>query len=93
MSTVSIRPRPPTRRDRNLTTPHRAGTPSGSPLVTRETLPHVSANWETFFERMESGLTGARVLVTGGSGGIGAACVRLFAAEGAHVVVHYNTGP
>ncbi len=41
---------------------------------------------------MESGLTGARVLVTGGSGGIGAACVRLFAAEGADVVVHYNTG-
>ncbi len=41
---------------------------------------------------METGLTGARVLVTGGSGGIGAACVRLFAAEGARVVVHYNTG-
>ena len=41
---------------------------------------------------MESGLRGARVLVTGGSGGIGAACVRLFAAEGADVVVHYNTG-
>ena len=32
------------------------------------------------------------MLVTGGSGGIGAACVRLFAAEGADVVVHYNTG-
>jgi hypothetical protein len=29
------------------------------------------------------------VLVTGGSGGIGAACLRLFAAEGARVVVHY----
>jgi 3-oxoacyl-[acyl-carrier protein] reductase len=41
---------------------------------------------------METGLQGARVLVTGGSGGIGAACVRLFAAEGAHVVVHYNRG-
>ena len=41
---------------------------------------------------MESGLTGARVLVTGGSGGIGGACVRLFAAEGARVVAHYNTG-
>jgi len=32
------------------------------------------------------------VLVTGGSGGIGAACVRLFAAEGADVVVHYHRG-
>ena len=41
---------------------------------------------------METGLKGARVLVTGGSGGIGAACVRLFAEEGAHVVVHYRRG-
>jgi 3-oxoacyl-[acyl-carrier protein] reductase len=41
---------------------------------------------------METGLKGTRVLVTGGSGGIGAACVRLFAGEGAHVVVHYHRG-
>jgi 3-oxoacyl-[acyl-carrier protein] reductase len=41
---------------------------------------------------METGLSGTRVLVTGGSGGIGAACVRLFAAEGAEVVVHYHRG-
>jgi 3-oxoacyl-[acyl-carrier protein] reductase len=41
---------------------------------------------------MKTGLEGARVLVTGGSGGIGAACVRLFASEGAHVVVHYHRG-
>ena len=41
---------------------------------------------------METGLSGKRVLVTGGSGGIGAACVRLFAAEGAEVVVHYHRG-
>ena len=39
---------------------------------------------------MQTGLTGQRVLVTGGSGGIGAACVRLFAGEGAHVVVQYH---
>jgi 3-oxoacyl-[acyl-carrier protein] reductase len=32
------------------------------------------------------------VLVTGASGGIGAACARAFAAEGAAVVVHYHRG-
>ena len=37
---------------------------------------------------MRTGLESARVLVTGGSGGIGSACVRLLAAEGANVVVH-----
>jgi 3-oxoacyl-[acyl-carrier protein] reductase len=41
---------------------------------------------------VETGLAGKRVLVTGGSGGIGAACVRLFAAEGAEVVVHFHQG-
>ena len=41
---------------------------------------------------MRTGLEQARVLVTGGSGGIGAACARLFAAEGADVVVHYHHG-
>src|SRR5262245_43726856 len=40
---------------------------------------------------MDTGLAGKRVLVTGGAGGIGLACVRAFAAEGAEVVVHYNT--
>ena len=41
---------------------------------------------------MNTGLSGKRVLVTGGSGGIGAATARAFAAEGAEVLVHYNRG-
>jgi 3-oxoacyl-[acyl-carrier protein] reductase len=41
---------------------------------------------------MQIGLRNKRVLVTGGSGGIGSACARLFAAEGADVVVHYHRG-
>jgi 3-oxoacyl-[acyl-carrier protein] reductase len=40
---------------------------------------------------VDTGLAGKRVLVTGGAGGIGSACVRAFAAEGAEVVAHYNT--
>jgi 3-oxoacyl-[acyl-carrier protein] reductase len=41
---------------------------------------------------MDTGLAGARVLVTGASGGIGAAAARAFAAEGARVAVHYHRG-
>jgi NAD(P)-dependent dehydrogenase (short-subunit alcohol dehydrogenase family) len=41
---------------------------------------------------VETGLAGKGVVVTGASGGIGAACARLFAAEGANVLVHYHRG-
>jgi 3-oxoacyl-[acyl-carrier protein] reductase len=41
---------------------------------------------------VDTGLSGKRVVVTGGSGGIGSACARAFAAEGARVVVHYFRG-
>ena len=40
---------------------------------------------------MDTGLSGTRVLVTGGAGGIGTEIVRAFAAEGATVAVHYHT--
>ena len=41
---------------------------------------------------METGLAGKGVVVTGASGGIGAACARAFAAEGARVLVHHHRG-
>jgi 3-oxoacyl-[acyl-carrier protein] reductase len=47
---------------------------------------------ESSLRRMETGLRGKRVLVTGASGGIGSACARAFAAEGAAVFLHFNAG-
>lgn len=41
---------------------------------------------------MDTGLEGKGVLVTGASGGIGAACSRAFAAERARVACHFNLG-
>jgi len=41
---------------------------------------------------VDTGLDGVGVVVTGASGGIGAACARAFAAEGARVFVHYHRG-
>jgi 3-oxoacyl-[acyl-carrier protein] reductase len=41
---------------------------------------------------METGLSGKGVLVTGASGGIGAACARAFTAEGARVALHFHRG-
>jgi 3-oxoacyl-[acyl-carrier protein] reductase len=41
---------------------------------------------------VETGLAGNGVLITGASGGIGAACARALAAEGARVAVHFHTG-
>jgi 3-oxoacyl-[acyl-carrier protein] reductase len=41
---------------------------------------------------VDTGLSGKRVLVTGASGGIGAACARTFAGEGSRVALHYHRG-
>jgi 3-oxoacyl-[acyl-carrier protein] reductase len=41
---------------------------------------------------METGLERKRVLVTGASGGIGSACARAFAAEGARLFLHCHRG-
>jgi 3-oxoacyl-[acyl-carrier protein] reductase len=40
---------------------------------------------------VDLGLAGARIIVTGGAGGIGATTCRVLAAEGARVVVHHRT--
>ena len=41
---------------------------------------------------VDTGLAGKGVVVTGASGGIGSACARAFAAEGARVAVHFHRG-
>jgi 3-oxoacyl-[acyl-carrier protein] reductase len=42
--------------------------------------------------RIDTGLEGKGVVVTGASGGIGSACARALAAEGARVLVHFHRG-
>ena len=42
--------------------------------------------------RVDTGLSGKRVLVTGASGGIGSACARAFVAEGSRVALHFHQG-
>ena len=44
------------------------------------------------FAAVDTGLRGKGVLVTGASGGIGSACARAFAGEGAQVALHYHLG-
>jgi 3-oxoacyl-[acyl-carrier protein] reductase len=51
----------------------------------------VDHNGRVKLPRMDLGLEGAGVLVTGASGGIGSATARTLAAEGARVAVHYHT--
>jgi 3-oxoacyl-[acyl-carrier protein] reductase len=41
---------------------------------------------------VDAGLSGKAVVITGASGGIGSACARAFAAEGARVALHYHRG-
>lgn len=47
---------------------------------------------DSSLRRIETGLRDKGVLVAGASGGIGAACARAFAAEGARVFLHYHRG-
>src|SRR4029078_6644569 len=59
-------------------------------------MPSMSLMTKTFtaiaLHVVDTGLAGKRVLVTGGSGGIGAACARAFAREGREGGEHYHHG-
>jgi 3-oxoacyl-[acyl-carrier protein] reductase len=52
----------------------------------------LTARCPSSVRRLDTGLAGKGVVVTGASGGIGSACARAFGAEGARVLVHYHRG-